>query len=154
MMKMSNDICPKCGKRRRTGSVGTTPKRDLMDVVNRSFDRGFPPGLQGMKYGIPGDPSTWAERPGVAPGTLDQKTWVPDRKHLKRHLSIDSLRHEQGKHGEVFDLHLVEFVMKQRPGDEVWWYDDFGFAGPLSGAQGYVLLRNGRVVAMLTTAVS
>ena len=126
--------------------------RDLLGVAGRVSGEVFPPGLQGTKYGIPGDPSTWSDQPQVSTNTLSiAKPWVPDPKYLKRQLSIDDLSREQGKRGEIGDLRIAEFVMQHRPSDQVWWWDDmYG----LAGSAGYVLLRDGRVIAMLTMMVS
>lgn len=45
-------------------------------------------------------------------------------------------------------------IDSMQPGDEWWAYDYVGFMGPLSGAEGYFLVRNGLVVADLVGSVS
>ena len=99
-----------------------------------------PPSLQGTKYGIPGDSSTWQEKP-----------WVPDPKYLKKQVSLDHLRIEQGKSGEAFDVRLAEMALRHRPGDEVWFWDDMF---DLAGMRAYLLIRNGKVIYSLVLAVS
>ena len=47
-----------------------------------------------------------------------------------------------------------DFMASWLDGDEIWAYDYMGYMGPLSGATGYWLLRDGKVIADLVLAVS
>jgi hypothetical protein len=41
-----------------------------------------------------------------------------------------------------------------RQGDEFYYWDDLGYAGPLSGSRGIAIVRNGRVIDTFMTIIS
>jgi hypothetical protein len=140
------------------GSVGRGPGGG----GHRNFSSGhFRPGMQlnvpgpwrsssmyrprEIRYVIaPTDPYTYEYRGlGYPPGTPNS---------LKRLLTKAQFLAEANK--EVGPQRAKTFLAAMQSGDEIWYYNNMGWMGILSGAIGYYLLRGGRVVADLVIAVS
>ena len=147
---MSDDskTCPKCGRPIQPNRYMTL--QELRDIGEGRPVRGVqysaPPGLEGVKYaGPPGPPHDPPNVPKVYE-YLGFGHPPMDKKSLKQRLTPQEVMSTPASARED----VRELIAGMLPGDELWTYDNMGFMGMLSGAQGLWVIRNGNVVGNVT----